>query len=177
MRGSIVALMLFVGACAEGDPLQAPNKVGSHRTQNEDAAPVRFLTGSIEAQLPHASALLGRRALFVLTAENCFTCEDLGRQLREVLRSPSVRRLPLSIVVVGNDMERVRGWLRRERIRPENTIEIALGLRLNDGTLVPTPAVILIDASGRIERGVAHLTKVNNSRPRSFASELGLLAP
>ncbi len=143
-----------------------------------DPPAIRFLVGSLSEPL---SAVVGsaigadsQGILVVLATEDCFTCEDLGRQLREVLHSPGSAGSRLVVILQGNDSTRVAGWLRRERVNRGELIRPVSALSLSDSTPIPTPAVLLVRRSGRIVRGVAHLTRVPNSRARSFTQELSL---
>jgi hypothetical protein len=63
--------------------------------------------------------------------------------------------------------------MRRERIRYARVILTEPSVVLTSGDTVATPAVLLLGEGGRFERGIAHPQRVNNTRPQSFATELG----
>lgn len=112
--------------------------------------------------------------LMVIGSSDCFTCEDLGRQLREV-----VRLAPTGVHVVvatnADGLRITREFLRRERINATLVFGVE-SLSILDGVVdeVPTPAVLLGRSATDSLGGVAHETRVANVRLVSFAEELGL---
>jgi len=116
---------------------------------------------------PHALVL-------ALRARDSFTCEDLGRQLREVRHALRGRDTPLILVTPASDSQAVRVWLRRERVSPTHWLILDPNHLLADRDSLATPALVLADGDGKILRGIAHPERVRNTRTRSFVHEMGL---
>lgn len=112
--------------------------------------------------------------LIALRAADCFTCEDLGRQLRELQHARGTQERTVVVVTTPFDLAVVRAWLRRERVVGVRLAAVEGGVQLIGVGPVPTPAVMLLDSVGRVERGVAHPQRVPNVRLVSFAAELEL---
>ena len=141
-------------------------------------SPTRSLVGPVSDSL---TALISRSpspieaiTLIVLNEENCFTCEDLGRQLREVLHSYDSGRRRAVVAISGGGADRIAQWLRRERVAPIQLVVSPTAPTMHDGTFIPTPAILLLNMRGEKDRGIAHLMRVPNIRIRSFARELDL---
>lgn len=112
--------------------------------------------------------------LVLVRGADCFTCEDLGRQMRELARvaPPGYRLVALTDAV---ERHRTEQFLMRERI------QVALLLGVGSFTIfesaeaeLPTPAVVMGSQLGGVLTGVAHPNRVPNYRAKSFADELGL---
>jgi hypothetical protein len=112
--------------------------------------------------------------VIAVSARDCFTCEDLGRQIRE-LASVVNGRMPIVVVMPEADGKRVIEFVQAERIRNVDLRPYRSSLKTDDGVVVPTPAAFILDRRGGILRGVAHLDRQSNVRKRSFAHELGFL--
>ena len=100
------------------------------------------------------------------------SCEDLGRQLRELLRrEPGARVL---VWTVESQREPVSRYLHREKVNA-GILATATLPPLGHATAT-TPAALRVDpATGTVE-GVAHSLRFPNLRARSFADELHDLA-
>lgn len=109
--------------------------------------------------------------LTVLRRTDCFTCEDLGRQLRELQHEAG---RTLAVATPAADSLVVTKWLVRERIKLARVASIDLKDLFLDGSIVVTPAAMVIDHEGNVIRGVAHPQRAKNVRLRSFAAELGI---
>jgi len=112
--------------------------------------------------------------LLVIASSDCFTCEDLGRQLREVVRL-APRESRVVVATNADGLRRTREFLRRERVTPA----LMLGFEsfsLLDGAVdaIPTPAVLIGQSATDSVGGVAHPVQTANVRSISFAEELGL---
>lgn len=112
--------------------------------------------------------------LLVIASSDCFTCEDLGRQLREVVRlAPTGSHVVVATNADG--LRRTREFLRRERVTPALVFGVE-SFSLLDGAVdaIPTPAVLMGLSATDSVGGVAHSTQAANVRSVSFAEELGL---
>jgi hypothetical protein len=106
--------------------------------------------------------------LVVLRAADVRTCEDLGRQLRELQsRSPGT-----PMVVVADTVDLLGAFVRRERLRA-SVVQLAAPAVVEGVSGLPTPAVLVVDGTGGRVTGVAHPRRFSNARVRSFADELG----
>jgi hypothetical protein len=137
------------------------------------------VTGHVSGFLSERSAAALLRALsastesivLVVSPDAIATCEDLGRQLRQVVHAaPSAR---IIVVALGDRHRTIAPWAGRERI-PAATLIFDGSLALEDGTRITAPAVLVATRDGRVLRGVVHANRVPNTRERSFAAELGL---
>jgi hypothetical protein len=142
-------------------------------------APVRPLRGQTtpaawqairDAEPAHGGGYMA----IALQAADCFTCEDLGRQLRELRHARGAGERTVVVVTTPLDLAVVRAWLRKERVVPVRLVAVDGGVQLIGTGPVPTPAVMLLDSAGRVERGIAHPQRVPNVRLVSFAAELEL---
>lgn len=116
----------------------------------------------------------GNRLLIVLRAADIETCEDLGRQLREAVHRGRRAGFVPAIAATPDDAGRIRIWARRERLVQVPVVAVNGGVHVGDRRAVEDPAVLLLDTTGAILRGVAHPSRVANVRSVSFASELNL---
>jgi hypothetical protein len=108
--------------------------------------------------------------LVVLRDVDVRTCEDLGRQLRE-LQSES----PGMAMVVAADtgaMDALGAFVRRERLRA-SVVQIAAADVVAGTPALSTPAVLVVQGTGARVIGTAHPRRFSNARVRSFADELG----
>ena len=147
-----------------------------HSDSAYDAAMRRF-TGRLTSQARAAVGTLGQRhtVLAVVTAADLATCEDLGRQLRELRRAvPAQPGWGMAVMIDGAGRAELERFLRRERV-PYVALLEGDPRALLDGAEHPgTPAVVVLNGEGRIQAGVSHPLRVRNTRNRSFAQELGL---
>jgi hypothetical protein len=113
--------------------------------------------------------------LAVVTANDLGSCEDLGRQLRELRRAvPDQPGWGMAILVDQAGMTGLRIFLQRERV---GRIPVLVGdpRAYLEGQQHPgTPAAVVLHRDGSITAGVSHPLRVRNTRSRSFAEELGL---
>lgn len=113
--------------------------------------------------------------LLVIASSDCFTCEDLGRQLREVVRlAPTGSHVVVATNADG--LRRTREFLKRERVTPALVFGVE-SFSLLDGAVdaMPTPAVLIGQSATDSVGGIAHSTQAANVRSISFAEELGLV--
>jgi hypothetical protein len=112
--------------------------------------------------------------IVALQAADVRGCEDLGRQLRELVGATR-ERIPVLIVTPDADHDLIVSFLRTERL---SSVELfaspALLTTDRDGEII-TPAALVVARSGTILRGVSHPGASRNVRPLSFAHELGFL--
>ena len=111
--------------------------------------------------------------LLVLDSVSVFTCEDLGRQLRELQRTAVARGQPTLVATPRRDSLVVSVWLARERITVTAQLSVGDSLTVGDAP-VGAPAVLLTDSAHHVTAGIMHTLRVNNTRTLSFAYELGL---
>jgi hypothetical protein len=109
----------------------------------------------------------------VLRGRDLATCEDLGRQLRNLRRVAPTRTLVVWTEPSG--VEDVRRFLRRERVSNVQVSALDLGTLMHGVRTLASPAALLISADGRVVQGIAHPNRFPNMRLRSFAEELTLL--
>jgi len=147
-----------------------------HSDSAYDAAMKRFV-GKAPAPLRAAVQALpfDHTVLAVVTGGDLGSCEDLGRQLRELSRAvPDQPGWGMAILVDQAGMAGLRVFLQRERV---GRIPILVGdpRAYVEGQEHPgTPAAVVMHRDGSITAGVSHPLRVRNTRSRSFAEELGL---
>lgn len=154
---------------AEPEPYQA--------TRAAYDSTVAYLSATLPAQsLPGLRAAGGadapQRTLVLLGAGDHRSCEDLGRQLRELERRAG-DDAPLAVWTVSADAEDVREFLRRQHVNAAVLHTDSLP-PLGSGKLA-TPAVLRVRTSDGWGEGVAHTKRFPNLRTRSFADELNEL--
>lgn len=120
---------------------------------------------------PHARD--GRALLIVLRGEDRLVCEDLGRQLRELLRRAG-RPYPALLLVASEDADAYRRFIRREHV-PAAIETIAADELLESGGDLATPAVLVTHDTAQSAEGVGHTRRFPNVRLRSFAKEVAPL--
>lgn len=116
----------------------------------------------------------GGYLVIALRAEDCFTCEDLGRQLRELRHTRGAADRGVVVITPPADRTIVEKWLRKERVVAVTVVSTERGFQLDATGSVPTPAALLLDSLGQVERGISHPQRVRNVRLVSFAAELAL---
>lgn len=156
----------FVGPA----PVESPWE-GVYTTEALEKATKRF-TGQVS---PPVQRLLGADTTLavVLRARDLATCEDLGRQLRNLRRVAPEQTLVVWTEPEGT--EEVRHFLRRERVSNVQVTPMDLGALLVDVRALETPAALLVKEDGQVVQGIAHPNRFPNMRLRSFAEELTLL--
>lgn len=189
LRTSLVGAIVIVAGAATGTLVRAavdqstqmgrPSALSvapeDHSEEAYERATVRF-TGQLGPGILPSAA--DSTVLIVVRGTDTETCEDLGRQLRDLHRAvPDVPGWNVAILVDAEGEEALRTFLARERL-PEMPIVIGEpGAFLADGRNVGTPAVLVADRSGGIRAGVSHPSRFKNVRGRSFAEELQLIEP
>jgi hypothetical protein len=105
--------------------------------------------------------------LVVLRGPDRLSCEDLGRQLRELEH----RNRTTTFLIMTDSADGIGSFARRERLRwpvialPPNDV-------VEGYPALPTPAVLAVEEGRMQVAGVAHPERVPNARVRSFADEL-----
>lgn len=183
----VVAGGTLTGAVASSVLARPDNEVSTEAQWNRlarehsdsayDAALVRF-DGRLSATVAPRVAALGAEdlVLVVLRRPDLITCEDLGRQLRELQRATGSGR-SFAIMIDAAGAEPLRRFLRSERIRDVPVLVGDPKDYVADRLSPATPAALLVDGTGRITRGISHPLRFANTRSRSFAQELGLSGP
>ena len=179
------ALLLLLAAWGAGHLLQSAPEV--ERLPGHAPAPSEAAYDSFVAHLrgelsPAASSLLaphpagpdGVRVVALLRAADWRSCEDLGRQLRELQRHlPSDSAL--LVWTEPDDVLLMERRLKRERIAAVVSAGPALDSVFATTRGLPTPAVIVVSEDGARAEGIAHTRRMPNVRTRSFAEELPLI--
>lgn len=179
-RGSVpfalVLVLATAGAWGASRVLSpAPSPVNDRPSPPVEMPWPRPVAGGLTPAARSAVAEFASAAPFVLVVlrgRDWLTCEDLGRQLRELEhRNPS-----LTYVIATDSADVVQSFARRERLRWR-----VLGLRPGDVVdgypALPTPAVLVVREGGARLAGVSHPERVPNARFRSFADELADVFP
>jgi hypothetical protein len=109
-----------------------------------------------------------RTILILLRDRDRLVCEDLARQLREMLRVSD--RIPAVLATERDAVTAYRSFARREHIRSA-VVVLSADSVLAAGP-VPTPAVLLLNGPAAEAQGVAHPSRFPNVRLRSFAAEI-----
>lgn len=144
---------------------------------NYDAALMRF-TGQLSRG---ATREIGRvdggdtLLALLITSEDVVTCEDLGRQIRDLRRAYGLRR-PIAVWTDSTRLDVIRTFLHRERIANTVVGPVPPTAVLADGKRIPSPAALLATRDGKVIEGISHTLRAPNVRLRSFAQEFRTLA-
>lgn len=163
---------LQAGACDSAG--KNPRAAGEPAAQN---APARVdtirdhLTVESYRLLRSSGGETPRSVLLVLRGSDVRSCEDLGRQARELQRWATAREARLVVWVADDSARHVTTFFHRERIRPASVIRSASVPGLRNGAELATPAALWV-VPGGAARGTAHPDRVANVRTASFAAEL-----
>ena len=169
---AVVALSAAVARLASGVRSPVPPTVRTDASAAALDSATRSVRGTLtpRARLAIFSGGHPARMLVVLRSRDRLTCEDLGRQLRELLhREGSGRRA--AIVTEDSAVGAYREFARRERLHVP-VLPLAAGEVLAEYPRLSTPAVLLIDPAMARAAGVSHPIRFPNLRMRSFATEL-----
>jgi len=104
------------------------------------------------------------------------TCEDIGRQLRELARAAANHGMRLVVIAHTPDSLAIATWLRREGLQASHMVHADLDRAVTSEGVVATPAAMRVAPTGAIRLGVSHVERVSNHRRSSFVEELGLYA-
>jgi hypothetical protein len=172
LPASMLLAAIVAAAC---DAAREPGVVLPPEAGAVASARVDTIRGRLDDQsyagIQDASSAAGRAVLLVLHGDDVRTCEDLGRQARELQRWAASRGARLVIWSAGDSTYPVTTFLRREKIREASIIHSATLPRLQHVAPIATPAALLVQPGGLV-RGTAHPDRVPNVRVRSFADEL-----
>lgn len=155
-------------------PPPPPPALPDPRAFNYEAAAERF-AGQLSGPARRHVEFTSDTALVVLLRQaDLASCEDLGRQLRELKRAYGPRR---SIHVFTDSTHAVETYLRRERIGRVRVRALDPASVMGGGRAVTTPAVLLASRDGTVLQAVSHVRRAPNVRLQSFAQELNLALP
>jgi hypothetical protein len=173
LHPSVLFAAVMAAACnAEREPGQVVRP-----TQPEAVATARVDTirGHLDdesyAGVQAVTSAAGRAVLLVLHGDDVRTCEDLGRQARELQRWAVSRGARLVVWSAGDSTVPVTTFLLREKIRNAEIIHSDSLPHLRHAPPIATPAALLMEPGGSVQ-GTAHPDRVPNVRVRSFADEL-----
>jgi hypothetical protein len=140
---------------------------------NYTAAAQRF-SGNLSSRAQGMVDFAGDTEVVVLLREaDLASCEDLGRQLRELKRVYGPRR---AIHVFTDSVREVEMYLHRERIGRVRVRALDPSAVMNEGRAIATPAALRVRRDGRVLEAVSHVRRAPNVRLQSFAQELNLNA-
>ena len=187
MLGYPLAFLLSVGVGSQLPRIATPllfgresSPIGAVPLPVEDVTLPIFegvtLTGSIDLATVSKTALPSDEwtsAVAVLMTERAWkSCEDIGRQLRELRREASARGVPIVFWTDQKSYDAVATELHRERLTGIRLIALDdLGRRADGGSIM-TPAVVHFDSDGRLISGVSYPVRHPNVRPVPFAAEI-----
>lgn len=132
----------------------------------------------LSGRIPGLPSLLGALTtdvVVVLMREGDWsTCEDVGRQLRELRHVTQRRGLRLFILTDSSSYGRFAVRVERENIRPDRLYAVNLGVHSAGLSNSATPAALRVSPSGDVVIGIAHVGTTPGYRTHSFTQELGL---
>lgn len=102
------------------------------------------------------------------------TCEDLGRQLRDLRRATRLRKFPMYVLTDSANHSRLAVLLRRENIQPDHILVVDLEKQSLGLSRSTTPAALRLDPAGQVIVGIAHVETSPGYRRESFVQELEL---
>jgi hypothetical protein len=153
----------------------APKPHRPEPTAREYAVATQRVTGTLTpAALAHLAprAADGRGVLVLLRKRDCLVCEDLGRQMRELVAHSPDR--PLLVLADPDALATVQAFLHREHLHvPAEAAPVNAVVQGQDK--LPTPAVLVERGPEGAVEGIAHPHRFPNLRVRSFTEELGPL--
>ena len=131
-----------------------------------------MLAPSVRGELVQAVGAETPVIIALLRGVDCFTCDQLGRRLREFARSapPDYRWV---VITDTSGASRTRGYLKRERIRYDLLLPLDSLIVFRGRQAVATPAVVVAASPVDSFHGVARLSIGISPNLRSLAQELG----
>lgn len=152
--------------------------VRAQQTADRYASATRYLSGRLSGEaasvVDRARDDAGLAIVLVVHKRDVRTCEDLGRQLRELRRAIGPQRSLLA-VTDSDAVEDVASFLSVERVASVTVRSARLGDLLRHSAVLLTPAVLLVDRRDSVVQAVSHPSRFPDARVRSFASELTAL--
>jgi hypothetical protein len=170
LHASVLIALAAAGECDAGREPGTVRPPEAGATARVDTIRGRLGNESY-AEIQGAGSAAGGAVLLVLNGDDVRTCEDLGRQARELQRWAVGRGTRLVIWSAGDSTVPISTFLRREKIRAASIIHSDSLPHLRHGAPIATPAALLVEPGGSV-RGTAHPDRVPNVRIRSFADEL-----
>lgn len=128
-----------------GEAEDASGTAKNVAAEGEPGASLVEIGGRIDAGLLRELESPSSFLLITLRGSDLQTCKDLGRQLREVRRS-AYRTRPMVVVVHGDDADRVRRFLRREKVDASVRVPADGTPILDGGGAIRTPAALMVDS-------------------------------
>jgi hypothetical protein len=178
------ALLVLLAAISGSGAYLAADATGPARAR-PPVVPKAFASATTPLRgrlTPVASAKLkevdgGSVAILVLLdPADIRVCEDLGHQLRKLVRRAGAA-FPLVFVVDSAALTDVRTFARREHLQASGFIGLRADAVIVEKQRVPTPAALVIQTDKGDVVGVGHPRRFPNVRVRSFADELSAYLP
>lgn len=185
MIRTVAILVSIAGLCASC--ADDPRGEAAANTWVRDAAPGRADSSRAPAAVdtlrdhlviaarrviqPRADTAKNVVILFI-REQDVFTCEDLGRQSRELRDWASNAGLPFIVWATMEQDTRLLVFFRREHIPASDVILTSAPLELEKARVPRSPAAMVVDSRSGEALGIVHPERVANVRQRSFAQEL-----
>lgn len=143
------------------------------RDVGEGSIPISgVLVPSVREELVQAVGAERPVLLVLLRGVDCFTCDQLGRRLREFARSAPTEH-GWVVITDTSGADRTRGYLKKERIRYDLFLTLDSLVIFGARPAVATPAVMVASSPMDSFDGIAHLSIGTSPNLRSLAQELG----
>ena len=110
--------------------------------------------------------------LVLLRGVDCFTCDQLGRRLREFARAAPAE-YGWVVITDTSGANRTRGYLKKERIRYDLFLTLDSLVIFGARPTIATPAVMVASSPMDSFDGIARLSIGTSPNLRSLARELG----
>lgn len=156
----------------------ATSDVRSRQTAADYRSATNYSQGVLTA---HAAKTVRRgrdsaslAVVLVVRGSDVRTCEDLGRQLRELRRALGPTR-PIIVLTDSSSVEMVGNFLALEHVASVSVAAESLTNLYSEPITLAMPAVLLVDWRDSVVQAVSHPQRFPDARVRSFSSELTAL--
>lgn len=176
-RMMVSAVLLLAAACTADAPAKGADESAAGPAESRKPAAVDTLQArlatAVRSEIQPRAGTASQVVLLLIRERDVFTCEDLGRQSRELRNWAAELGLPFLVWAEADPDTRMPVFLRREHIPEAAVFLTRSAFAVETGSPIRSPAAMLVNlATGEI-RGFAHPERVPNVRQRSFAQELG----
>jgi hypothetical protein len=180
--GFVLFAAVMGTACDGGPPAERAEASvqGSGQAAGVSRAPAvdtirARLSAASHAEIQLRAGASARVVVLFIREQDVFTCEDLGRQTRELRNWAAEVDLPFLVWAAAEATEaetRIPVFLRREHISAPAVFLTRSSLRVEQGRAMRSPAAMVEDVATSEVHGFAHPERAANVRQRSFAQEL-----